>query len=154
MSQPATEKRQRSPAQVAAFEKAKATREANLRKKWEEEQAATAAASAAVTTDDTAADVEDVQDTADEEQVTEPPQQPPQQQPARKQQQQAAVVELSVPAQQYEDYIELDTDDLFAQLSQYKHDIAELKGHVTSLHENHQKMQSSYNTTVPYNFFV
>jgi hypothetical protein len=142
MSQPATEKRQRSPAQVLAFEKAKATREANLRRKWEEEQAAV-----------TASSVEDVEESSVDasEEVEQEYAEPPKPKPHQQQQQ---VTELNVPAQQHEDYIELDTDDLFAQLNQYKNDIAELRGHVSGLRDSHQQMQSSYNSSVPHNFFV
>jgi hypothetical protein len=123
-----SEKKPRSALQNAAFEKARSAREANMRKKWEEEQQQQK---------ESAPPQQDVvEEEADEDESGEvappvhaaTPRPPPQQ----------------LQQDDSHDYIELDTDDLFNQLSDHKREIKELKEHLHGLKQGHEELQTTW----------
>jgi hypothetical protein len=126
-----SERKPRSAAQVAAFEKAKAARESNMRKKFEAEQQEQQQQQQSV-------EPEVLDECPAEEAVTPPAQSPVQ----------TAVVTTVVPSSIVDDddtdYIELDTDALFNQLSQHKKEIAALRENVHSLKRGHEDMQTTW----------
>jgi hypothetical protein len=125
------QKKPRSEAQIAAFEKAKAVRESNMRKKFEEEQ----------------------------KQQHEEQQQPEQHESESVDTEVEASVVFQQPivaaaplvatapvvAQQQEDDIfELDVDDLYSKLQQNQKDIADLREHFGSLRQNHDDISTQW----------
>jgi hypothetical protein len=144
------EKKPRSAAQIAAFEKAKAAREGNLRKKFlaeqevekaqqqpkeDDEDEHTSRSDPAPPAEDTTEDtspshtpyVEDFQP------IYDTPAQPPKGR-ARKQPQ---------PADD-DDIIELDTDALFSTLESQKQELKELREHIHGLRQGHEELQSTW----------
>jgi hypothetical protein len=150
-----SEKKPRSAAQIAAFEKAKAAREGNLRKKFQEEH--------------------EQQQRQQEQQQQQDEQQPDVQQPdeqpsedSGEQQQHGMYTEdFSIvpvppgaktkyprtkrprvpPLPNYHDdsdYIELDTDALFSQLETNQREIKELRDHMHGLKQGHDELQSTW----------
>jgi hypothetical protein len=142
-----SEKRPRSAAQIAAFEKAKAAREGNLRKKFLEEQQ------------------QQQQQQQDEQQ---PDEQQPDEQPTEdsgEQQQEHGYIEdfgivpfppgaksqyprtrppRPPPPEDDSDFIELDTDALFSQLETNRREIKELRDHMHGLKQEHDELQSTW----------
>jgi hypothetical protein len=142
-----SEKKQRSAAQIAAFEKAKAAREGNLRKKFQEEHE---------------------QQQRQQEQQQQPDEQQPDEQPSEdsvEQQQHGMYTEdfnivpmppgakakyprtrppRPPPQEDDSDYIELDTDALFSQLEANQREIKELRDHMHGLKQGHDELQSTW----------
>jgi hypothetical protein len=138
-----SEKKPRSALQVAAFERAKAARENNLRKKFLEEQQTEKPQQQPK--EDEGEDENEETAKADEVSVHTPyiedfqpifntPAQPPKGR-ARKQQ--------SAPVYD-EDIIELDTDALFSTLESQKRELEELRTHVHGLRQGHEELQSTW----------
>jgi hypothetical protein len=129
------EKRERTPAQIAAFQKAKEVRESNLRKKWEQEnqqsKESTQPSQVQVKQEDDDAHAEDDMETEQVEEAPTPPQPQPRQQPLH-------------PVEQQNDYMEIDADELFGQLNQYKQDIEELRCEVHGLRQGHETLQTDW----------
>jgi hypothetical protein len=126
------EKRERTPAQVASFERAKSAREANLRRKWEEQQAQSEPPQQSQVKPGDA-------DMAEEETASTTDTPPATPRPATPRPPTPAPVE-----HQTAEFVELDTDELFSQLHEYKQDIEELKTHVHGLRQGHETLQSDW----------
>jgi hypothetical protein len=138
-----SEKKPRSAAQVAAFEKAKAAREGNLRRKFLQEQE-DAKPQQQPKDEDEDGDSEPPTAKADEvpshspyiedfQPIYDTPPQPPKGR-SRKQ----------APPVYDEDIIELDTDALFSTLESQKQELKELREHIHGLRQGHEELQSTW----------
>jgi hypothetical protein len=141
------EKKPRSSAQVAAFARAKAARENNLRKKFLKEQE-DAKPQQQPKEDDGEAEEDAAPPAEDEESMSAPAHTPyvedfqpiydtpaaPAKGRSRKQ----------APPVYDEDIIELDTDALFSTLESQKQELKELREHIHGLRQGHEELQSTW----------
>jgi hypothetical protein len=147
-----SEKKPRSAAQVAAFEKAKAAREGNLRRKFMQEQEAEKSQQQPKEDEDEDGDSESPAK-VDEEHMSrsapapaqhtpyvedfQPIYDTPAQPPKGRSRKQA-------PPAYDDDIIELDTDALFSTLESQKQELKELREHIHGLRQGHEELQSTW----------
>lgn len=134
MAEPAP-KRQRSQAQIDAFSKARAAREANLRKKFLAEQ-------------DAEQQAKKHEPVAEQEQVDDMPEPEDEQPPAQEQPEPKADAEPMQVESSDDQYVDFDVDafknELFERLEQQNTELKELRDHVHGVKSKQSELETSW----------